>query len=141
MADGELQNFRGQLAKNYTVSADGLTISFTMNDDIYWHDGSPITAQDVKFTWELLQRSLLSMYCSVASSNDCWYADFSTKKANELSGIIVNGNTVTFKFSSIFQMLSSLSHNFPLPQKYLGTGIIADTTSLLLAESYRFWSI
>ncbi len=38
------------LAESCQVSADGMTISFTLRDDVYWHDGAAFTAQDVDHT-------------------------------------------------------------------------------------------
>ena len=40
------------LASGYTVSNDGKTYTFTLRDDIFWHDGTPITADDVMYTIE-----------------------------------------------------------------------------------------
>ncbi|WP_409254057.1 ABC transporter substrate-binding protein [Bacillus sp. SCS-153A] len=40
------------LVKEYQVSEDGLTYDFTLHEDIKWHDGEPLTAEDVKFTME-----------------------------------------------------------------------------------------
>lgn len=38
------------LAKGYTISADKLTYTFTLRDDARFHDGSPVTADDIVFT-------------------------------------------------------------------------------------------
>ncbi len=38
------------LAKDYEVSKDHLRITVTLRDSLRWHDGVPITAEDVKFT-------------------------------------------------------------------------------------------
>lgn len=38
------------LAHSYTVSPDGLTYTFTLKEKIKWHDGEPITADDIVFT-------------------------------------------------------------------------------------------
>lgn len=40
------------LAKAYLVSEDGLTYTFTLRDDLVWHDGEPITSADIAFTIE-----------------------------------------------------------------------------------------
>ncbi|MBA9029029.1 ABC transporter substrate-binding protein [Peribacillus huizhouensis] len=40
------------LVKDYKVSDDGLTYEFTLHDEVKWHDGKPLTAEDVKFTME-----------------------------------------------------------------------------------------
>lgn len=38
------------LAASYTVSKDGLTYTFILKNKIYFHDGKPVTADDVIFT-------------------------------------------------------------------------------------------
>jgi ABC-type oligopeptide transport system substrate-binding subunit len=38
------------LASNYQISNDGLKYTFTMRDNIYFHDGEQVTADDIVFT-------------------------------------------------------------------------------------------
>lgn len=40
--------------ENGGISADGLAWKVKLRDDVKWHDGKPFTAEDVKFTLELL---------------------------------------------------------------------------------------
>lgn len=40
--------------ENGGISADGLSWKIKLRDDVKWHDGTPFTAEDVKFTLELL---------------------------------------------------------------------------------------
>ena len=40
--------------KNGGISEDGLTWRVRLRDDVRWHDGEPFTAEDVKFTLELI---------------------------------------------------------------------------------------
>ncbi len=42
----------GQLAESYEVGADGMSVTFTMKDGLTWHDGKPLTADDVAWTIE-----------------------------------------------------------------------------------------
>jgi peptide/nickel transport system substrate-binding protein len=42
------------LASSWQVSADGLTITFTLRDDVLWHDGQPFSAADVEFTFKAI---------------------------------------------------------------------------------------
>ncbi len=42
----------GSLAKSWDVSPDGTTVTFHLVSGAKWHDGSPFTAQDVKFAWD-----------------------------------------------------------------------------------------
>lgn len=39
------------LAKRWDVSADGLTWTFHLRDDVRWNDGQPFTADDIVFTF------------------------------------------------------------------------------------------
>lgn len=41
---------------NGGISADGLTWTVRLRDNVSWHDGVPFTAEDVKFSLELLNR-------------------------------------------------------------------------------------
>ena len=43
-----------QLALAWDASPDGRQWRFRLRDDARWHDGRPVTAQDVKFTFEYL---------------------------------------------------------------------------------------
>ncbi len=43
-------NLAPWLASDWTVSTDGLTITFNLVEDAMWHDDVPLTAEDVKFT-------------------------------------------------------------------------------------------
>lgn len=61
-----------ELATEWEISDDGRTYSFTLRDDVTWHDGEAFTADDVVFTFEevLLQfhaRTAASMGSSIES--------------------------------------------------------------------------
>jgi len=43
------------LAASYEISPDGLTYTFTLRDDLTFHDGRPLTSADVLFTTRALQ--------------------------------------------------------------------------------------
>ena len=39
------------LCEEYSVSADRRTLTFRLRQDVQWHDGKPLTAEDVAFTY------------------------------------------------------------------------------------------
>jgi peptide/nickel transport system substrate-binding protein len=45
----------GDLAKDYVVDDRGTTYTVTLKKGLTWHDGKPLTAADVAFTYELIQ--------------------------------------------------------------------------------------
>ena len=45
-------SFKGRLADDWTISDDGKTFTFNLNPDAVWHDGTPLTAEDILFSIE-----------------------------------------------------------------------------------------
>ncbi|MDV3428999.1 MAG: peptide ABC transporter substrate-binding protein [Bacillota bacterium] len=63
------------VAKDYTISSDGLVYTFNLRKDAKWSDGTPVTAKDFEYAWKrLLDPATASDY------------------ANLLSAIVVNGD-------------------------------------------------
>ena len=54
------------LARDVRVSPDGRTWTLTLFPNIRWHDGQPLTAEDVKFTFEYVQRVTHSRWTPAA---------------------------------------------------------------------------
>ncbi len=51
----------GDLAQSWGISKDGLIYNFVLRDDAKWHDGEPVTNDDIRFTIDLI-RSADSLY-------------------------------------------------------------------------------
>ncbi|MBT9137943.1 MAG: putative ABC transporter-binding protein [Syntrophomonadaceae bacterium] len=51
---GITAEIKPHLARSWEISPDGLTYTFFLRDDVYWHDGVPLTADDVVFTFDLI---------------------------------------------------------------------------------------
>ena len=43
------------LAQSWNISQDGRSLQFRLRPDATWHDGQPVTANDVAFTYSLMQ--------------------------------------------------------------------------------------
>ncbi|MBT4036247.1 MAG: hypothetical protein HOE61_16085 [Candidatus Marinimicrobia bacterium] len=41
---------RPSLAQSFSISEDGYTFTFKIRENVYWHDGQPLTADDVLFS-------------------------------------------------------------------------------------------
>jgi len=46
--------FAPELAHDWEVSEDGLVLTFYLRDNVEWHDGVKFTAEDVKFTFDMV---------------------------------------------------------------------------------------
>ena len=51
-----------ELAKEFAYSGDGKTLTFKLRDNAKWHDGQPVTADDVVFTYNLIKDNTLGEY-------------------------------------------------------------------------------
>ncbi|MGE4583070.1 MAG: ABC transporter substrate-binding protein [Sphaerochaeta sp.] len=106
VADVNLTPSKGELAESYSVSDDGKKISFTLRDDIYWHDGEKITADDVKWTYEFAAKvpTLNAVFSSMLKKID---------------SIAIDGRTITFTYKEADpNALLCFTQFPPLPKKY-----------------------
>lgn len=49
-------SYSPDLARSLDASDDGKVLTFTIRDDLKWHDGQPVTAQDVVFSYQFYQK-------------------------------------------------------------------------------------
>jgi peptide/nickel transport system substrate-binding protein len=57
---GDFLSFEPRLARGWEFSSDSLAITFRLRDDARWQDGEPVTADDVRFTYELQTDTLVA---------------------------------------------------------------------------------
>lgn len=58
--DPDTLEWRGLVAEDWSVSPDGLTISFKLRHDVSFSDGQPLTARDVAFTFEFIMTEAIA---------------------------------------------------------------------------------
>ncbi len=99
------------LAESYEVSDDHLQITVHLRENIYWHDGQPITAEDVKFTVDIIKDP------TVPALNKEGY--FSKLDRVE----IVDAQTVIFHWKEAYApSVYVLTQIFPIPRHIYGVG-------------------
>jgi ABC-type transport system substrate-binding protein len=106
-------SIRAQLAKSWKVSPDGLSYTFTLRDDVLFHEHEvfssnedrKMTAKDVVFTFEKAclpndKGSPSVAYLSIFGEQLKGAEAFYKRRAKSISGIKSNGNEITLTLES-----------------------------------------
>lgn len=80
-------NLIGDLAASYAISEDGLTLTFALKEGIVWHDGTPMTGEDVQFTLETLKNPE--------------YTGARSDIGEMIESVSVDGNTVNVQLAQV----------------------------------------
>ncbi|NRB16360.1 MAG: peptide ABC transporter substrate-binding protein [Rhodobacteraceae bacterium] len=106
-ADGSLAPTGGQLAESYEVAADGLSVSFDLKDGLTWHDGQPLTGEDVVWSIETAK--------GIPGLNPVFANTF-----DAISDISTDGDVINISFAKLDpNMLLTFSQFAPLPKHLL----------------------
>ena len=91
------------LAQKFELSSDGLTLTYTLRDNLVWSDGTPFTGEDWKYTAEAVARSVKTVRKSTLQDIVGW-ADYRDGKTDSLAGVTVKdgGKVIEIKFAKIF---------------------------------------
>lgn len=135
VADGSLTPSGGLMAESYDVSEDGMTVSFTLKDGMTWHDGAPVTADDV--TWSIetaMQVPILHGVVKNTFNSLEGAAAFVDGSADSVSGIAVDGNKVTLSFATLDpNVLMSFAQFAILPKNHF------EGVDPLQFQQHSFW--
>lgn len=129
-----------RLVDSYDISEDGKTYHFTLRDGVVFSDGTPLTAQDVKFTFERMLSLPDSQQADFAIPID-GAQEMLDGKADSLRGITAEDDrnftvTLTAPFAGFIASLATPSTSILskklvteagedfgiLPEKTIGTG-------------------
>lgn len=148
------------LAKSWYYENDHKTLVFELNEGITWHDGQPFTANDVKFTYEVIGHpDYTGSRRNVSVANLVGIDEYMSGEADELVGIeVVDDHTIKFHFQEpnimalrdasfmiipqhIFENIPVAKHREALEssefEKLVGTGPFKVTTDWLAGVYYR----
>ncbi len=96
----------GDLATNWSVDSGNVIYTVNIRDDVYWHDGEKLTAEDVVFTYKAIQNPNTSSPLA-----DSW-------KGIEIQAI--DEYTVTFSLPNRYTPFPHSLTNGIIPQHILG---------------------
>lgn len=77
------------LAEKWEISSDQLTYTFHLRKDLKFSDGSPLTADDVAFTWTLLHDKAYDGDAQIPTLHIQGGEDYKAGKADHITGITI----------------------------------------------------
>ena len=89
MDENGMPTTREGMSESYELSEDGLTLTVKLRDGLKWHDGEPVTADDVVFCTEFANNELIQIQSQVKNF------------VNNVEEVTADGNAITFKFKAI----------------------------------------
>lgn len=96
--------FKPELARSYEWSADHKTLTFHLREDVVWSDGVPVTADDVRWTWQ-----------AQISPDVVWEEAEAKKSITDVEA--VDPHTVRFHFSRVYaKQLLDANEGMVLPK-------------------------
>jgi peptide/nickel transport system substrate-binding protein len=113
---GGPDDYRPLLAESWSRSADGLALTFKLRDT-QWSDGTPLTASDVRFTWQ-----------AQISPEVAWVGAETKQHIRDVE--VVDDHTVTFHFDLVYPyQLTDAVDGGIIPQHVFGEVPFADWTT------------
>jgi peptide/nickel transport system substrate-binding protein len=90
------------------VKPDTIELTFRLRPDVRWHDGRPVTARDVAFTYERARDTLTA------------YPNASTFDFYDPRAVVVDDRTIRFRFRPHSDFMDSWYQLPPMPEHVLG---------------------
>ncbi len=100
------------LAEAWTVSSNGMTVTFTIREGATWHDGTAVTPADVKFTFD--------HHKAAPADANYW------SLLQHTTSITVSGQVVTVVFDEPFTFAVDNLGSMHLLPKHIREGVAAD---------------
>jgi peptide/nickel transport system substrate-binding protein len=96
--------FAAELARSWTFSDDRRTLTFELRDDVLWSDGAPVTAHDVRFSWQAQKAPEVG-----------WAYGYVKEKISDVE--VLEEHRVRFHFTEVYPtQLPDANEGFVLPR-------------------------
>ena len=103
--DAQTLEWQPLIAESWEISADGLSISFKIRDGVVFSDGTPLTAEDVQFSW----RFLMDERIAVPRARGYY---------SRITDVSVDGPNVIFHFAEPYFLSFELAGGLPIMPKH-----------------------
>lgn len=106
----ENMQFTNEGAIHFDMNEEDNTVTFTVAEDVYWHDGEPLTIQDYVASYEVIGHP---DYDGVRGSTDGFtliegYDEYRAGEADDISGIeVIDDQTAIFTYEELAPSLTS----------------------------------
>ncbi len=120
------------IAKTYEVNEELKTITVSLDESVKWHDGTPVTAQDVLFTYAIYANPYYYGVWNEGIEALEGVSSLRSFKNDNISGIQVDEETkkITFQLSQITTEIEDLLTAPLLPQHQLQGKTLEEITTL-----------
>ncbi|WP_342388660.1 oligopeptide ABC transporter substrate-binding protein [Salinicoccus bachuensis] len=102
--------FTNDGAMTFEVNEDDNTVTFTLNEDVTWHDGEPATIEDYVYAYEVIGHP---DYPGIRGATDGFtllegYNEYKAGEADEISGIeVIDEQTAVFTYTELAPSLTA----------------------------------
>lgn len=118
-------------AATFEMSDDNKTITIQIKDNVNWHDGEPVKAEDLQFAYEVIGSPdyIGSHYGSLIQMVEGMDA-YNSGEADDISGIEINDEkTLSITYTEASPAILNGIWSTPLPKHYLGDISVPDIPS------------
>lgn len=115
-------SFEPDLAESWSISDDQRTITFNLRQDLTWHDGEPLTAQDVAYTFSAMAHPQYEGGRTAEIAVLEGAEAYRSGEAESIAGIqVTNDTTISFTTQDPFApFLPVIAGVFILPEHIYG---------------------
>ena len=119
--DPETLEWLPHVAESWRTSDDGLKITFSVRQGVSFSDGAPLSAEDVRFTWQFLTDERIAVPAARG-----YYS--------RISDVTIDGSDVTFHFDEPYFLSFLLAGSMSILPKHFYSKY---TESVAAAEEYN----
>jgi peptide/nickel transport system substrate-binding protein len=134
------------LAEGWEFSEDGMTLTVTLREGLTWHDGAPLTAEDVEFTYTMMLMPEIENWGSVImrqieGMEEMWTnPDLEITPETKVPGVTaIDERTVEFRLTAAFApeiVLSPIGEtSVIIPKHILGEYLESRAKAITVCQS------